>query len=289
MKTASSQTVGRRRRSHEIVELLEKAITSGEYTVGSQLPSEKTLAERFGVGRPSVREALFLLQQQGFVDVTSGSRARVTAPTSRFLIDQLTGFVKRISASAPGQAQMEQARLLFEAGVAWQAAQVATDEDIARLKKALDANVSALGNTAEFIRTDVAFHYELNVITRNPVFAAVYDILVEWLLDQRTITIHMPDADRLSVRDHTSIYEAVAAHDPMRAFHEMGSHLRLISQLYHESKRLSEEILRDIARDVAERMDREKQNIWTGSLGGGASRAQGERRRDVKARKVRKN
>lgn len=286
MKTVPNQAVGRRRRSHEIVELLEKAITSGEYTVGSQLPSEKTLAERFGVGRPSIREALFLLQQQGFVDVTSGSRARVTAPTSSFLIGQLTGFVKRISATAPGQAQMEEARLLFEAGVAWQAAQVATDEDIVRLKKALDANVSSLGNTADFIRTDVAFHYELNVITRNPVFAAVYDILVEWLLDQRTITIHMPDADRLSVRDHTSIYEAVAVHDPMRAFHEMGSHLRLISQLYHESKRLSEEILRDIARDVAERMDREKQNIWSGSLGGGANRAQG---RDLQAKKARKS
>lgn len=286
MKTVPSQAVGRRRRSHEIVELLEKAITSGEYTVGSQLPSEKTLAERFGVGRPSIREALFLLQQQGFVDVTSGSRARVTAPTSSFLIGQLTGFVKRISASAPGQAQMEQARLLFEAGVAWQAAQAATDEDIARLKKALDANVSALGNTAEFIRTDVAFHYELNVITRNPVFAAVYDVLVEWLLDQRTITIHMPDADRLSVRDHTSIYEAVAAHDPMRAFHEMGSHLRLISQLYHESKRLSEEILRDIARDVAERMDREKQNMWTGSLGSAADRARTEPGRDTKVKRA---
>ena len=145
---------------------------------------------------------------------------------------------------------MEQARLLFEAGVAWQAAQVATDEDIARLKKALDANVAAMGNIAEFIRTDVAFHYELNAITRNPIFAAVHEILVEWLIDQRTTTIHMPDADRFSVRDHTSIYEAVAAHDPMRAFHEMGSHLRLISQLYHESKRLSQEILRDIARDV---------------------------------------
>ncbi len=285
MKTLPMQTVGRRRRSHEIVELLEKAITSGEYAVGSQLPSEKILAERFGVGRPSIREALFLLQQQGFVDVTSGSRARVTAPTSSFLIGQLTGFVKRVSATAPGQAQMEEARLLFEAGVAWQAAQVATEEDIARLKKALDANVSALGNTAEFIRTDVAFHYELNVITRNPVFAAVYDILVEWLLDQRTITIHMPDADRLSVRDHTSIYEAVAAHDPMRAFHEMGSHLRLISQLYHESKRLSDEILRDIARDVAERMDREKQNMWSGSRSSAADRVRAERGRDAKPKR----
>ena len=228
MQPAPTQTVGRRKRSHEIVELLEKAITGGEFQVGSQLPSEKVLAERFKVGRPSVREALFLLQQQGFVDITSGTRARVTAPTSSFLMGQLAGFVKRVTATGQGQNQMEQARLLFEAGVAWQAADVATDEDIARLKRALDANVAAVGNTAEFIRTDVAFHYELTAITRNPIFSAVHDILVEWLIDQRTTTIHMPDADRLSVRDHTSIYEAVAAHDPMRAFHEMGSHLRLI-------------------------------------------------------------
>ena len=268
MQPAPAQTVGRRKRSHEIVELLEKAITGGEFQVGSQLPSEKVLAERFKVGRPSVREALFLLQQQGFVDITSGTRARVTAPTSSFLIGQLAGFVKRVTATGQGQNQMEQARLLFEAGVAWQAAEVATDEDIARLKRALDANVAAVGNTAEFIRTDVAFHYELTAITRNPIFSAVHDILVEWLIDQRTTTIHMPDADRLSVRDHTSIYEAVAAHDPMRAFHEMGSHLRLIRQLYHESKRLSEAILRDIARDVAERMDREKRDIWRSSVAG---------------------
>ena len=248
--------VGRRKRSHEIAELLEKAITGGEFEVGSQLPSEKVLAERFGVGRPSVREALFLLQQQGLVDVTSGTRARVTAPTDSLLIGQLAGFIKRVAATAQGQDQMEQARLLFEAGVAWQAAQVATDEDIVRLKQALDANVAAMGNIAEFIRTDVAFHYELTAITRNPVFAAVHEILVEWLIDQRTTTIHMPDADRFSVRDHTSIYEAVAAHDPMRAFHEMASHLRLISQLYHESKRLSRG-------DPARHRARRRQRAWT--------------------------
>jgi DNA-binding FadR family transcriptional regulator len=268
------QTVGRRKRSHEIVDLLEKAITSGEFEIGSQLPSEKVLAERFGVGRPSVREALFLLQQKGLVDVTSGARARVTNPTGGLVIGQLTNLVKHVSATGAGQDHMEQTRLLFEAGVAWQAAQVATDDDSARLKRALDANVAALGNTAEFIRTDVAFHYELNAITRNPIFASVHEILVEWLIDQRTTTIHMPDADRLSIRDHTSIYEAVAAHDPMRAFHEMGSHLRLIRQLYHESKRLSEAILRDIARDVVERMDREKQDMWTTSLSNALNRSQ---------------
>jgi GntR family transcriptional repressor for pyruvate dehydrogenase complex len=265
MQTIPRPPLGRRKRSHDIVEELEKAITSGEFEVGSQLPSEKDLAERFGVGRPSVREALFLLQQQGFVEVTSGSRARVTAPTARFLTGQLSGLVKRVSATGQGQVHLEQTRLLLEAGVAWQAAQQATEDDIVRLKRALDANAAAMGNTTEFIRTDVAFHYELNVITRNPIFSAVHEILVEWLIDQRTTTIHMPDADRFSVRDHTAIYEAVAAHDPMRAFHEMSSHLRLISQLYHESKRLSEEILRNVARDVAARIDREMEEMWVGS------------------------
>ena len=168
-----------------------------------------------------------------------------------------------------GQEHMEQTRLLFEAGVAWQAARVATDEDIQRLKAALDANAAAIGNTGLFIRTDVAFHSELTVITRNPVFTGVYDALVGWLIDQRTTTIHMPDADRLSIRDHTAIYEAVAARDPMRAFHEMTGHLRLISELYRESKRLSDEILRQVARDVAGRIERERESMWIAEPRGG--------------------
>lgn len=259
---------GRRKRSHEVAELLESAIAAGQFELGSQLPSEKELAERYGVGRPAVREALFMLQQQGFVEVTSGARARVTAPNAKFLTDQLAGLVKRIAARGQGQAHMEQTRLLFEAGVAWQAAQSATEEDIARLKAALDANSAAMGDTAEFIRTDVAFHYELTVITRNPIFSAVHDILVKWLIDQRTTTIHMPDADRISVRDHTAIYEAVASHDAMRALHEMTSHLRLISQLYKESKRIHDELMRNVARDVAARIDRENEALWASHRSG---------------------
>jgi hypothetical protein len=86
----------------------------------------------------------------------------------------------------------------------------------------------------------------------------------------------MPDADRLSIRDHTAIYEAVAARDPMRAFHEMTSHLRLISELYSESKRLSEEILRQIARDVAGRIERERESMWVAPKGGNGQADSGE-------------
>jgi hypothetical protein len=59
----------------------------------------------------------------------------------------------------------------------------------------------------------------------------------------------------------------------MRAFLEMSSHLRLISELYRESKRLSEEILRQVARDVAGRIERERESMWT--VGGPGEAAAG--------------
>jgi GntR family transcriptional regulator, sialic acid-inducible nan operon repressor len=275
--------LGRRKRADEIAEHIERAISTGEFKEGDAMPSEKELAERFGVGRPSVRQALFTLQQQGLVEITSGARARVTAPSGKFLMGQMATLIRRVTSTGEGQEHMEQARLLLEAGVAWQAARVATDEDIRRLRAALDANAAAIGNTGVFIRTDVAFHAELAAITRNPIFTSIYDALVGWLIDQRTTTIHMPDADKLSVRDHTSVYEAVAARDPMRAFLEMSSHLRLISELYRESKRLSEEILRQVARDVAGRIERERESMWTGGgQGDGAAVSKATRKAPVR-------
>jgi DNA-binding FadR family transcriptional regulator len=273
--------LGRRKRADEIAEHIERAISTGEFKEGDAMPSEKELADRFGVGRPSVRQALFTLQQQGLVEITSGARARVTAPSGKFLMGQMGTLISRLTSTGQGQEHMEQARLLLEAGVAWQAARVATDEDIRRFKTALSANAAAIGNIGAFIRTDVAFHAELATMTRNPVFISMYDALVGWLTDQRTTTINMPDADRLSVRDHTSIYEAVAARDPMRAFLEMTSHLRLISELYRESKRLSEDILRQVARDVAGRIERERESMWT--VGGPADAAAGSAKAKRKA------
>jgi GntR family transcriptional regulator, sialic acid-inducible nan operon repressor len=261
--------VGRRKRAHDVAEKLEALIASDdEFGVGSRLPSEKELMARFGVGRPAVREALFMLQQQGRIEIGTGARALVISPTPAFLVRQMGELIKRVAGGPRGQEYLEQARLLFETGLAYQAAQSATDQDIERLSAALDANVAALGRTGEFIRTDVAFHYELARIARNPVFNVVHEILVEWLIDQRTTTIHMPEADSLSVRDHTAIYEAVAAREPARALHEMASHLRLISRLYSEAKRLSETILRDVTRDVAKRIEKENEALWAASFGG---------------------
>jgi DNA-binding FadR family transcriptional regulator len=257
----------RRKRADDVMEGIEALISSGGIAVGSELPSEKELMDRFGVGRPAVREALFKLAQHGLVEISSGRRARVAPPGGDALAAQLSVLLKRFTAAPQGQEHVTQARLLFECGLAWQAAQIASDGDIVRLKAALDANTAALGNTAEFIRTDVAFHYQIALIPNNPIFAVIHDVIVGWLVDQRTTTISMPDADTLSVRDHTAIYAAIAAREPARAFHEMASHLKLVSSLYAESKRLTAEILRHATREAASRIEQEQAALWAATFG----------------------
>ena len=267
VRAIPATAIARRTRAHDVADQIEKMISSGEFAVGAQLPSHEQLMERFGVGRPAVREALFFLQQRGLVEVANGTRARVTPGTSEIIVQQLAAISKRLTTTAHGQEHVEQARLLLEAGLAWLCARIATEEDLVRLKTALDANVAAVGDVVEFIRTDIAFHYELAAITGNPIFAAIHEVVVDWLIDQRTTTSHMPDADALSVRDHTAIYEAIAARDPARAFHEMASHIELVSQLYREAKRLSNEIMRGVTHDVARRFEREKEAMWATSFG----------------------
>jgi GntR family transcriptional repressor for pyruvate dehydrogenase complex len=251
----------RRKRFHEVAERIEAMIGSGEFPVGDLLPSERELMERFKVGRPSIREALFCLQQSGMVDITNGARARVVRPSPTFILSKFDGLARHFLSAPNGQLHLQGARAFFEIGLARYAAQHATKEDIARLKKALDANAAAAGNVQAFVRTDIDFHYQFALIPRNPIFPGIHQAMVEWLTDQRTTTINMPDADLLSVRDHTAIYEAVAARDPDRAEQVMSDHLKLIADLYTAAQEVQREIMRKVTHAVDKRVLAERQAL----------------------------
>ena len=62
-----------RRLYEQISQKLAKAIAEGEYEVGQRLPSERELAQSFGISRPTVREAIIALELDGLVQVRLGS------------------------------------------------------------------------------------------------------------------------------------------------------------------------------------------------------------------------
>jgi GntR family transcriptional repressor for pyruvate dehydrogenase complex len=223
--------VRRRKLYEDVADQLERMIHDGEYAPRDQLPSERELMREFGVGRPAIREALFHLRKMGLVEIRSGERARVTEPTPKVVIDAVAGSARHMLAAAGGVENFQDARLFFEVGLARYAAKHATEDDVAGFRDALEANRQSIGDIKRFQRTDVAFHYVLAVIPRNPIFTAIHDALAEWLLEQRRTTL-APGEDLKAYQAHRSIYEAVAARNPEGAEQAMIDHLQHVARRY---------------------------------------------------------
>lgn len=224
----------RKRRLYEdVVEHLERMIQDGTFAETDRLPSERELMRQFGVGRPSVREALLHLRKMGLVEVGSGERARVTRPTPQVVIDALAGPARHMLAQPGGVQHFQDARIFFETGLARHAALHATEADLTSFAEALEANRRSIGDLAAFERTDVDFHFVFAVAARNPIFTAIHAALADWLIEQRHRTL-AAGIDRQAYEAHKTIFEAVAARDPDRAERAMFDHLTFVTRRYTE-------------------------------------------------------
>ncbi|MGE0004646.1 MAG: transcriptional regulator NanR [Parvibaculaceae bacterium] len=222
----------------QVAERLEARIIDRTYEAGDLLPSERDLMREFGVGRPAIREALAHLRNMGLVELRSGERATVIRPTPEVVVEALSGVARHMLAAQDGVRNFQSARLFFEVGLARHAAAHATPQDIDQLRAALEVNQAALSDLDRFEKTDVAFHYVLAVIPRNPIFPAIHAAIAEWLVQQRHITLNWrgrKGTAEQAYEAHRAIFEAVAARDPERAEQAMRDHLAHVASVFWEA------------------------------------------------------
>ena len=215
---------------------LEAQILAGKLRPGDQLPPERDLQTSFGVGRPAIREALISLQKAGLVELTNGARARVLMPTASHIFTGMAPAVRQMLSKAEGQRHFQGARLFFEVGLAREAARAATEDDLAALKRALDVNKKAIGDSERFTATDIAFHFELAKIARNPIFIALHDQISEWLTEQRVVTLRASGQERTAYNAHKAIYDAIAARDADKAEEAMRAHLEQLANTFWQQR-----------------------------------------------------
>jgi len=198
--------------------LLEE-LAAGLYPIGARLPAERELALKYGVSRPTVREAIIALEVQGLVEVKVGSGAYVRRlPGS----EDLPGF--NISAF-----ELTEARLMFEGEAAALAATQITEEEIAEIERLVTEIAHENNDPRGTEQADRAFHLAIARATRN---GAIHDA-IERLWELRSSS---PEAALLHekartanikpvVDEHTAILEALRAHDPSSARAAMRNHL----------------------------------------------------------------
>jgi len=215
-----------------VAEQLERLILSGHLREGEQLPSERELMASFSVGRPAVREAMLALEKNGLVRLSNGERARVHRPDARTLLSGMSAAVRAAMSTDEGVRNFQSARALFEVALARYAAQHASPDQIERMAEALRRNKQALGDPSMFEVTDVAFHYEIVVVGRNPLFLGMHEALSGWLREQRHVVLEDTAADRRAYAFHARIFEAIAAHDADTAEKHMTNHLRDVERRF---------------------------------------------------------
>lgn len=224
----------------QVAQTVEQQIREEDIMPGEALPSEREMMREFGVGRPAVREALFHLQRMGLIELKAGARARVAVPTPKAVVETLSGSVRYLLSSPEGIRHFQEARAFLEIGLARYAAQHATAAEIDALKSALDANRAALGDLTKFERTDVDFHYVLAVIPKNPIFPTLHAAFVEWLVEQRRVTLNWRGRQGTAqgaYEAHAAIYRAVAAGNADDAEKAMREHLEHTAGIYWEARR----------------------------------------------------
>ncbi len=228
----SFEPIRRRRIYEEVSDRLEEMIRSGALREGDALPSERELMEQFQVGRPAVREALLSLQKAGLVVVANGERARVSRPDAQHFIHELSAAARVFLTNAEGVRHFQNARMHLEISLARHAAVEGSAADIARIEGALARNRRDLGDDLAFEKSDIAFHYEIVLVARNPLFNGVHQAVVQWLTEQRTVSLKASKAKQKAFAFHERIYEAIAAHDPDAAEKAMREHLDAVASFY---------------------------------------------------------
>jgi DNA-binding FadR family transcriptional regulator len=200
---------------------------------GDDMPSERELMERFGVGRPAIREAMQALANMGLVAISHGERAKVLKLTAKSIFRQVDVAAKiMLSSSEDSLENLKSARIFFERGMVREAAAKATAEDVARLRATLEEQRGNLGQAEAFIGADMKFHTQISGISGNPIYVAVSEAMLGWLKEYHTEMLIWTGKEKYTLAEHEEIIERIAAHDPEGAEEAMVKHLERSRALY---------------------------------------------------------
>ncbi|PLZ02529.1 GntR family transcriptional regulator [Burkholderia sp. WAC0059] len=196
--------------------LLEK-IRNGEFPAGARMPTEQVISERFGVSRTVVREAISRLKSDGLVEVRQGSGTVVREP------NRTTAFRLDIDPKDSVEAvlRVTELRRGIEAEAAALAAQRRTRAQLADIRRALAAIEAAAKKQRDGVDEDLAFHIAISRATGNPLYPSLLEFISQFthaaIRVTRTNEARRDDFSAQVRDEHSAIFEAIAAQDPLAA------------------------------------------------------------------------
>ncbi len=206
-------------RGQEVLERLRADLNGEEFKPGDRLPTERELMVRYSAGRNTVREAVQSLVALGRLEVKAGYGTTVTGSDGRAALAQSLGEVEMDESALK---DMLDFRLLLEPETASLAAQIATDEELAEIRKSLAGYQDAVRRNEDVFDKDVAFHRAIAAASHNSIYTQAVDLgfpaLREWIHDagREPSDLATAASEHSGIAHYIAVGDADAARDAMR-------------------------------------------------------------------------
>ncbi|MGY8770411.1 MAG: FadR/GntR family transcriptional regulator [Pirellulales bacterium] len=213
----------------QVVDRIREVITEQRLTAGQRLPGELELVEQLQVSRSVLREALARLQGLGLIEIKRGNGTFVASK------DRLTNCVQllcsAVTLSPRELLSYAELRAAIEVQAVRQAAERATDIDIAELKQLLQELNSIDRPYKELLEIDFQFHRRILQVAANELMQNLMEVIYEFVMAQMAQTTPSARDNKTGHRQHYEIVTAIEAHDVEAAERAMREHMEVVLQM----------------------------------------------------------
>ena len=214
--------------SDKLAPRIRGMIQKGDYERGDRLPPIMEMARRFGVGHPTIREALKKLETMGVVEIRHGSGVYVTRSEEVLVLaspDYSGTVTKKLLLD------LIRVREPLETRVGRRSrASNATLEDLVEMRRQLTTAGHNLGNDDVLNEVNMGFHRQIARASGNTVLAQLLDVLHDLFTDEQRLILGIFASRERDHQEHLAILEALELRDERLAVDRMRQHLRGVQE-----------------------------------------------------------
>lgn len=214
--------VTKRNLSDTLARRIRGLIQSGEYGEGDRLPPILEMARRFGVGHPTIREALKKLEATGVVQIRHGSGVYVTRSE-----DVLMHATRDYAGTVTKKLLLDliRVRVPLEVQSVSDAVENGTPAHFAEMRRLLATASENLENDDVLNSVNMAFHRQIAIASGNTVLTQMLDVLHDLFSDEQRLIIDIFGSRKRDHEEHVGIIEALERRDRALAVERMRTHL----------------------------------------------------------------
>jgi GntR family transcriptional repressor for pyruvate dehydrogenase complex len=211
----------------DIVQVIKTDIASGKFKPYQKLGSERSLSQKFKVGRGSIREAIKTLEALGIVTLRNGRGGGifVSADANCQTANALSLLLRLAKSNLLDSLEF---RKMFEPRMAFYAAVRRTKEDLRNLIKPINAMEKNINTPDNFSKANRDFHLTIAKASNNAFLFTFYQNTLPMLEDWDRLLGDIPGQLDLTIYFHTQIYKAILEKDPQKSEMLMNAHLSQI-------------------------------------------------------------